>query len=85
MFLSGTPTPESYSQMYHQVYGVAGNPFYKYKNFYAFAKTYVNVTQRKINSMMINDYSKGNAVIVAGDWNMVHEDRDDQVTFYNFL
>lgn len=59
LFLSGTPTPESYSQMYHQVYGVAGNPFYKYKNFYAFAKTYVNVTQRKINSMMINDYSKG--------------------------
>tara|TARA_R110002167_G_scaffold206150_1_gene410182 strand:- start:5133 stop:6374 length:1242 start_codon:yes stop_codon:yes gene_type:complete len=59
LFLSGTPTPESYSQMYHQIYGVKGNPFEKYKNFYAFAKVYVKVTQRKINSMMINDYTKG--------------------------
>lgn len=59
LFLSGTPTPESFSQMYHQVYGVNNNPFSKYSNFYAFAKTHVNVTQRKINSMMINDYSKG--------------------------
>jgi len=59
LFLSGTPTPESYCQMYHQVYGVDNNPFSKYKNFYAFAKTHVNVTQRKINSMMINDYTKG--------------------------
>ena len=33
----------------------------------------------------VKDYSKGNAVIVAGDWNMFHEDRDDQVTFFNFL
>ena len=59
LFLSGTPTPESYCQMYHQVYGVDNNPFSKYKNFYAFAKTHVNVTQKKINSMMINDYTKG--------------------------
>jgi len=59
LFLSGTPTPESYSQMYHQVYGVKGNPFEKHKNFYSFAKTHVKVTQRKINSMMINDYKKG--------------------------
>ena len=59
LFLSGTPTPESYSQLYHQIYGVKNNPFYKFKNFYAFAKTHVKVTQRKINSMMINDYTKG--------------------------
>lgn len=59
IFLSGTPTPESYSQMYHQVYGIPTNPFSKYANFYKFAKDYVNVKQRKINSMMINDYSDG--------------------------
>ena len=34
ILLSGTPTPESYSQMYHQVYGIPGNPFRKFKNFY---------------------------------------------------
>jgi hypothetical protein len=59
IFLSGTPTPESYSQMYHQVYGVPNNPFSKYKSFYKFAKEYVNVTQKKINGFNINDYSDG--------------------------
>ena len=59
ILLSGTPTPESYSQMYHQVCGIPTNPFRKFKNFYAFAKTYVDVRQRKINGNYINDYSKG--------------------------
>ena len=59
ILLSGTPTPESYSQMYHQVCGISNNPFRKFKNFYAFAKTYVDVRQRKINGNYINDYSKG--------------------------
>ena len=27
ILMSGTPTPESYSQMYHQVYGIPDNPF----------------------------------------------------------
>jgi superfamily II DNA or RNA helicase len=43
ILLSGTPTPESYSQMYHQVYGIPTNPFSKYKNFYGFARDYVNI------------------------------------------
>ena len=59
ILLSGTPTPESYSQMYHQLYGIPTSPFSKFKNFYAFAKKYVLVKQRKINGMFINDYSKG--------------------------
>lgn len=57
--MSGTPTPESYSQMFHQVYGIPTNPFKKFVSFYKFARQYVNVTQRVINSMYINDYSKG--------------------------
>ena len=64
IFLSGTPTPESYSQMYHQVYGVPNNPFSKYKSFYKFAKDYVNVTQKKINGFNINDYSDGKKQIL---------------------
>ena len=59
ILLSGTPTPESYSQMYHQVYGIPNNPFSAYKNFYAFCKSYVNVKRKYINSMSINDYSEG--------------------------
>ena len=64
ILLSGTPTPESYSQMYHQVYSINNNPFKRYKSFYKFAHEYVNVTQKKIGSMTINDYSGGyNSII----------------------
>ena len=57
--LSGTPTPESYSQMYHQVYGIPGNPFRKYRNFYRFCDDHVDKVQRQINGFMVNDYSGG--------------------------
>jgi hypothetical protein len=64
ILLSGTPTPESYSQMYHQVYGIKGNPFASFVNFYKFSKQYVNVKQRKINSLYINDYHDGHKSII---------------------
>ena len=63
-FLSGTPTPESYSQMYHQVFGVPNNPFREFKNFYRFADKYVRVKQKFINSMRINDYDEGSEMII---------------------
>ncbi len=59
ILLSGTPTPESYSQMYHQVYGIANNPFCKYRNFYAFAQDYVKLTSKRINGYEIKDYGGG--------------------------
>jgi hypothetical protein len=57
--LSGTPTPESYSQMYHQVYGIPGNPFRQYTNFYRFCDDHVNKVQRQINGFAVTDYSGG--------------------------
>jgi SNF2 family DNA or RNA helicase len=59
ILLSGTPTPESYSQMYHQVYGIRTNPFREFRNFYKFAEKHVKVKQKKINGLYMNDYSKG--------------------------
>jgi hypothetical protein len=68
ILMSGTPTPESRSQIYHQLYGIPGNPFSKYKNFYRFADDYVSVRQRKINGHMIADYSHGlNSIMTAID------------------
>ena len=64
ILMSGTPTPESFSQMYHQVYGVPGNPFSKYRSFYQFAGEYVRVVQKKINGYNINDYSNGLTEII---------------------
>jgi hypothetical protein len=62
--MSGTPTPESYSQMYHQVYGIPNNPFNEYVSFYKFAKDYINIKQRKINALWVNDYSRGYITIL---------------------
>jgi len=64
ILLSGTPTPESYSQMYHQVYGIPTNPFAEYKNFYRFADDYVRVYSRRINGFMTNDYSRAKETVL---------------------
>ena len=64
ILLSGTPTPESYSQMYHQVYGIPSNPFASYKTFYKFAHQYVNIKMKKINSRIYNDYTSGKQTIL---------------------
>jgi len=64
ILLSGTPTPESYSQMYHQVYGHPENPFKKYTTFYKFARLYVNITLRYLHGFNTKDYSEGTIGIV---------------------
>jgi len=64
ILLSGTPTPESYSQMYHQVYGIPKNPFKEFKNFYRFCDKFVNVKQKMINGLLMNDYSDGRQDII---------------------
>lgn len=64
VFLSGTPTPESYSQMFHQVWCVANNPFKHCVNFYKFAAEYIDVKQKKVNGMFIRDYSFGKQSIL---------------------
>ena len=64
ILMSGTPTPESYSQMYHQVYAIPNNPFRGYRNFYRFADDYVNKKEKVINGRRINDYSDGKVDIV---------------------
>lgn len=58
LFLSATPTPESYSQIYHQLWVCEKSPFYEFPNFYKWVKSgYVEVKQRKVNGYTINDYS----------------------------
>jgi|TARA_R100001480_G_scaffold6159_3_gene13390 hypothetical protein len=64
ILMSGTPTPESFSQLYHQVYACPQNPFRHHSNFYKFAKQYVDVVQIKIGAMPHNDYSRGRVSIL---------------------
>ncbi len=57
IFLSATPTPESYSQIYHQFYVSSFSPFKNYKNFYQWAREFVNIKQKFYFNRAVNDYS----------------------------
>lgn len=57
ILLSGTPTPESYSQFYHILNLSNHSPFSKWANFYKWAKDFVNVKQLKLGHGNVNDYS----------------------------
>ena len=58
IFLSGTPTPESFSQIYHQFWLSNNTPFKEYNNFYKWAKDYVNVKKKFLGYAEVNDYSE---------------------------
>lgn len=59
IFLSATPNPESFVQLFHQFRLWPGNPWKSYKNFYAWHKDYGIPNQKYFNGMPSNDYSKG--------------------------
>jgi hypothetical protein len=59
IFLSGTPTPESYSQIFHQFWISNYSPFGR-MNFYNWAKHFVDVKQKHLGFGIINDYSDAN-------------------------
>ena len=58
ILLSGTPSPESESQLYHQFWVSAHSPFGAYKNFYQWAKDYVNVREVRYNGIPVKDYKQ---------------------------
>jgi len=57
IMLSGTPTPESYSQYYH-LFTISNNsPFKQYKNFYQWANEYVDIQLKYLGYAQVKDYS----------------------------
>lgn len=67
IYLSGTPTPESYSQLYHQMWVSDNSPWSHFKNFYRWADQYVNKYQRVINGHNLNFYDKAKKQKVMAD------------------
>ena len=63
IFLSGTPHPESHSQIYHQFWLSDYTPF-KEKTFYKWAANYVNVKDRHLGYAVVKDYSNGIAKLI---------------------
>jgi hypothetical protein len=59
IFLSGTPTPESFSQWYHQLQVTDKSPFSHYTNFYKWANDYVNVTEQNLGYARVKVYKDG--------------------------
>jgi len=60
VFLSGTPTPESYSQIYHQFWLSKYSPFKECINFYKWANIFVNVKKKYLGYAEVNDYTDAN-------------------------
>jgi hypothetical protein len=57
ILMSGTISPESYSQMFHQFQLSSSSPFDKYQNFYKWANDYVDITKKNVGYAIVNDYT----------------------------
>lgn len=66
IYLSGTPSPESFSQLYHQFWCSARSPFAEWSTFYKWAKEFVMVSQFMRNGCMVNDYSRADKTKIDG-------------------
>jgi len=56
IYLSGTPTPESYAQMFHQFWASAGGPWGNYKTFYQWHKDYGKPAERWLGQRKVAVY-----------------------------
>lgn len=67
IYLSGTPTPESYSQFYHQFHITEHSPWNAYVSFYKWAKDYVTVKPLYVYNRELKDYSTANEEQIRKD------------------
>lgn len=58
IYLSGTPSPESYAQMYHQFWVSSYSPFNGYPTFYKWHKEYGIPAKKYVYNRELADYSK---------------------------
>jgi len=56
ILLSGTPTPESYSQYYH-IFNLSNHTPFKHANFYKWANDYVDIKLKYLGYAQVKDYS----------------------------
>lgn len=60
LLMSGTPTPENYSMLYHEFAISEHSPWREYKTFYHWSRAgYVNTEEKMINGYHTIDYSDG--------------------------
>jgi hypothetical protein len=64
IFLSGTPTPESHSQWFHQFWVSDKSPFKNYTNFYKWAAEYVDIKEKRLGYAVVKDYSQADERLI---------------------
>lgn len=69
LLMSGTPSPESFSQLYHQLNLSQYSPWSQFNSFYAWAKAgYVTVREKYVGTAMpVKDYSDADQKRVLAD------------------
>lgn len=78
IMLSGTPTPESYSQYYHLFTLSNNSGFKQYKNFYKWANDFVDIEKKNVGYAIVNNYSKANKTAF---WHLI---KDNLLTLTQF-
>jgi hypothetical protein len=69
LLMSGTPSPESYSQLYHQ-FALGPAPWADHKNFYRWAEIFVNIRDKRVGTgTVVKDYSDAREAIIMRDIN----------------
>ena len=77
IYLSGTPHPESPSQLFHQLWVTRNSPYDVYRNFYEWVRAgYVKVYQTKRGAWMINEYDRA-------DYDRIKKDLDGMILTYS--
>jgi hypothetical protein len=66
IMMTGTSTPESYSQIFHQLQLSNKSPFRNYTNFYKWSADYVDVKIKNLGYAKVNDYSDANIEKIRG-------------------
>lgn len=68
ILMSGTPSPESYSQLFHQFNLSENSPWSQYANFYKWVNDgYVSKYKIKVNGYDINRYDRANKAKIDAD------------------
>ena len=67
ILMSGTPSPESFSQLYHQ-WSLTPFLWSKYQNFYRWASDYVEIKEKRVGTgIVIKDYSDAKQTKILED------------------
>jgi len=70
ILMSGTPSPESFAQLYHQ-FALGPRPWSDYRSFYEWARSgYVSIGTKYVGTgQQVNDYSNANEARIMADIN----------------